>query len=150
MSKVQMNCERCNILFEFNSKYGNRKYCSKTCSYSAKKKQIPDCVVCGKPTRGYRHITCSRRCANTHFRSGSNNGNWVGDTYRKICFEHYECRCIICGYDKVIDVHHYDGDKKNNDPKNLIPLCKNHHAEIHTKKWQEETKRLLDARLCHR
>lgn len=35
-------------------------------------------------------------------------------------------RCAICGRDKP-QVHHIDGDKSNNDPMNLLPLCPNHH-----------------------
>lgn len=41
-------------------------------------------------------------------------------------------RCVICGElenGRAHDVHHIDYDKKNNDPTNLVTLCKKHHAK---------------------
>ncbi len=43
-------------------------------------------------------------------------------TYRKITE-----KCVICGFDKVVDIHHLDFNKKNNSSDNLIGLCPNHH-----------------------
>ena len=40
---------------------------------------------------------------------------------------------MICGEDKIIDVHHYDENKKNNSKENLIPLCPTHHMYWHSK-----------------
>jgi hypothetical protein len=76
--------------------------------------------------------TCSYACSNVLFRSGKNNGNYINGNcgelwYRVVCFKYYDRKCAICGWDKSVDVHHIDGDNKNNDPKNLIPLCANHH-----------------------
>lgn len=109
-----------------------------------------ECKACGKPVKSDGE-TCSYGCSNTFFRSGRNNPNWkepehrsLSVRHRGICFKSHERKCIICGYDRVIDVHHIDGDKKNNSPNNLVPLCRNHHAEIHTLEWGEETKRLLN------
>lgn len=75
--------------------------------------------------------TCSPACANTYFRSGENNPNFKGITYRQVCFRYHNKECIICGEDLVVEVHHYDCNNKNNDPKNLIPLCPTHHKYIH-------------------
>lgn len=105
------------------------------------------CPVCGKhfsERKGHKKekITCSRGCSNTYFRSGKNNPNWKDDVsewgYRKICFSKWKKECIICGFDKVVDVHHLDHNNKNNDINNLIPLCPNHHMMLHTKKYNEE------------
>jgi hypothetical protein len=33
-------------------------------------------------------------------------------------------RCMV---HSPLQVHHVDGDKANNDPRNLVPLCREHH-----------------------
>lgn len=85
--------------------------------------------------------TCSHACSNTFFRSGKNNPNWKEEKsdwgYRKLCFSEWAKQCIVCGFDMVVEVHHLDGNHHNNDIKNLIPLCPNHHKAIHTRKYGE-------------
>jgi hypothetical protein len=61
---------------------------------------------------------------------GKNNGG--KRNYRSICFENHDKKCIICGEDKIVAVHHFD-ENNNNDPKNLIPLCPTHHFYFHSK-----------------
>jgi hypothetical protein len=39
-------------------------------------------------------------------------------------------QCCICGYNLCIDLHHIDGDRKNNNISNIASLCPNHHREI--------------------
>jgi len=39
--------------------------------------------------------------------------------------------CCKCGR-PFVQIHHIDEDKTNNDPDNLIPLCKLCHAEVHS------------------
>jgi len=60
------------------------------------------------------------------------------ETYRKIT-----SRCMICGFDKIIDLHHLDNNKKNSSETNLIGLCPNHHKMLHTLKYREEIFQLL-------
>jgi transposase-like protein len=53
--------------------------------------------------------------------------------YVKVAFEHYPAKCHICGYDKhreVLEVHHIDEDRSNNEPDNLRLLCPTCHREI--------------------
>jgi len=40
-------------------------------------------------------------------------------------------RCVCCG-DAAVLVHHRDGNRANNDPKNLLALCRSCHAWMHT------------------
>lgn len=43
----------------------------------------------------------------------------------------YEDRyCRICGYSRVVDNHHLDGNHDNNEKDNLLDLCPNCHALI--------------------
>jgi hypothetical protein len=39
----------------------------------------------------------------------------------------------LCGEQNVVDVHHLDHNRSNNDPANLIPLCPTHHQYWHSK-----------------
>ena len=95
---------------------------------------IKRCQVCDSIIKNYKTSkgTCSRACANTLFRSGENNPNWKGK-YQSVCFAHHEKKCVVCGEDKIVAVHHYDHNHENNDPKNLIPLCPTHHAYVHSR-----------------
>jgi len=49
--------------------------------------------------------------------------------YRKIAFAAYDPLCAHCGFGirAVLEVAHVDGDRQNNDPKNLVVLCPNCH-----------------------
>lgn len=100
------------------------------------------CPICGKPftdKKGYirERTTCSYACSNKFFRSGENNGNWKEDAYRTTCFAKKEKKCIVCGEDKVVEVHHFDGNHKNNKIENLIPLCPTHHQYCHSRYYIE-------------
>lgn len=59
-------------------------------------------------------------------------------TYKKITKE-----CILCGFIKVVDLHHLDEDKQNNSENNLIGLCPNHHKTLHDYRYREEIFNLL-------
>jgi len=55
------------------------------------------------------------------------------ETYKKIT-----ARCIVCGFNKYVHLHHLDHNRHNNDEKNMIGLCPNHHQMLHTLKYREE------------
>lgn len=77
--------------------------------------------------------TCSHGCSNSFFRSGADNPNWKESAYRTTCFKYHKKECIICGEFRIVDVHHLDGNKSNNKPENLIPLCRTHHQYWHSR-----------------
>lgn len=82
---------------------------------------------------------CSRSCAN-------NRQDWWNDNatgYRTIALQHWDCKCAVCGFDKVVAIHHIDLDHSNNTPTNLIPLCPNHHEMCHSK-WKDEMLPLIE------
>jgi len=153
--------EVCRKLGLPNNGYGLRKVCDLIQNYNVdithfshkaainkfqRKYEIitKKCPVCEKEfetqlghTREKR--TCSHSCSNTFFRSGKDNPNWKDEKsewgYRKICFSVWKGKCILCGFDMVVDVHHLDKNHSNNSINNLVPLCPNHHKAIHTKKY---------------
>ena len=116
----------------FNSKLSRSK---KNTKWKSVKKECPICKNKFITKEGHprEKKTCSYSCANSYFRSGKDNPNWknVSSDYRTICFQHYEHKCLTCDESVVLDVHHLDGDRTNNDINNLIPLCPTHHAYMH-------------------
>ena len=96
---------------------------------------LQECAVCTKPIKNYKESkgTCSRSCANKHFRSGEDNGNWKGERYQTLCWTFHKKECVVCKEDKIVAVHHYDHNHDNNDPTNLVPLCPTHHGYIHSR-----------------
>ncbi|MEK6906596.1 MAG: hypothetical protein AABW81_03170 [Nanoarchaeota archaeon] len=60
------------------------------------------------------------------------------EEYKKITKE-----CVICGFNKIIDLHHLDENKRNNKLNNLIGLCPNHHKMAHDFRFKKEIKELL-------
>jgi hypothetical protein len=97
-------------------------------------KICPNCNLEFQPKRSDQ-VTCSRACSNTHFRSGENHYLYdeTKTNYRTKCFAVHEKKCIVCGEDKIVAVHHYDENHENNDIENLIPLCPTHHSYVHSR-----------------
>lgn len=134
-NSIKKECKHCNKKIASCSLKRHEEWCY------LNPKNLKTCPVCGKPIKNYKtSVTCGYSCSNTYFRSGSDNPNWKGTngkrpetSYRRICFNFTDKKCIICGEDKIIHIHHLDGDKNNNDVKNLIPLCPTHHAYCHSK-----------------
>lgn len=104
---------------------------------SAKKYSNVDkkCPVCKKTfstkSGGNKsRTTCSRKCSNKHF---SDLRTRPVTKYQTICFNHHEKKCVVCGETKIVAVHHFDHNRYNNDPSNLVPLCPTHHAYCHSR-----------------
>jgi len=64
------------------------------------------------------------------------------ESYRKVTKS-----CAACGFDKVVDLHHLDGNHKNSSESNLIGLCPNHHKMWHIEKFRAEIEALLKQKL---
>jgi len=46
--------------------------------------------------------------------------------------------CAVCGFDKVVDLHHLDENRKNNSRENFAGLCPNHHKMFHDFRYRKE------------
>jgi hypothetical protein len=136
-----------------NGKYHTEEYKKKQSEkldrlFGAVQQYKKICACCGnefifvgrlKTKQFERAQFCKRSCAN-------NRQEWWNDNithYRTIAFRHWEEKCVICGFDKVVAIHHVDENKENNSPRNLIPLCPNHHEMIHSK-WKNEVFPLIE------
>jgi hypothetical protein len=116
--------------------------------YELIEKKCPVCETKFITKKGHskEQLTCSYKCSNTFFRSGVDNPNWKDDSYRSTCFLYHEKKCVICGEDKILDVHHFDENKKNNSPENLIPICPTHHMYWHSRYKNEVYDKVVEYR----
>lgn len=51
--------------------------------------------------------------------------------------------CKICRLPAIL-LHHIDDDNKNDNPDNLMPLCRNCHVKLHTNKYRKRWSRKFD------
>ena len=62
-----------------------------------------------------------------------NQHNIPNELYKKVVQS-----CVVCGFDKIIDLHHLDHNHSNNSELNLIGLCPNHHRMVHHRDFCQE------------
>lgn len=142
---------------EFVTPQQNQKYCSVSCSTThSVPTVILKCADCGIEfshkgrSRATRCPECNRAywsewVVQHYYKVGKNKRYYttlfrkptaLRFLYRKICYAIWPKRCVICGEDYVgkrfqLDVHHIDCDPANDDPSNLVPLCRKCHRHIH-------------------
>lgn len=104
------------------------------------------CSHCGKkfeitPSRKLKSkcnlFFCSKKCKSNEQKIGGkiniSNYREGRSVYRDIAFRTYEPKCEICNYSEFIEilqVHHIDENRENNNPDNLMILCPICHAKI--------------------
>ena len=122
-----------------------RAYCSSNCYGLACRKEIP-CVICGKLIlTGLNKKTCSRSCANKNRAGIKYAGRRSKDKVKhqqalKLRLLRLRGQaCERCGYDilEILQIHHKNRNRKNNNLSNLELICPNCHAKEHflEKSW---------------
>ena len=125
-----------------------RVFCSQACFGISCRKEKP-CVICGKLILSSAHRkTCSRSCANKNRAGIKYKLNRPKDkvkNYQSLKIRLLKLRgrnCERCGYSKyeILQVHHKDENKQNNEIGNLELICPNCHFEKHylEKSWLKE------------
>ena len=149
--KYMWKCPTCELKFDFKSssqKASHSRQCLKIVKHGEIKDFNVNCKRCEKVLTVKEHeklhpvkdkYYCSRSCANSRKEYWDANAK----SYRKIAFRSWDMKCAICEFDKIVAVHHVDGNHSNDDPKNLIPLCPNHHEMTHSK-WKEEIQPIIN------
>ena len=147
--KSNINCLICGKLIykrpcEIQRNKG-RVFCSTTCYGISCRKEMP-CMVCGKLILSGSHKkTCNRNCANKHRAGIKYKINRPKDKVKSqqaLKIKLLEIRgkiCERCDYNKyeILQVHHKDKNKNNNNIDNLELICPNCHYEEHylEKSW---------------
>ena|ERR1051326_4699699 len=109
--------------------------------FHPKKRISKICLHCGKPFTCTPYIAsikdyCSQKCGNQKSRGDYKSDDELiteNRKYKRICFRFHKRECVVCGEKIAVVVHHYDENKKNDLPENLVPLCANHHTYWHSK-----------------
>ena len=130
--------------------YNRNKYCSKECLIKIhEQKKMFICDYCGKEVLGLKKRRfCSITCTNNFlrdklidkFKKGeykSNGNNKMPLTIRNFLLEQNNYKCELCGYEgyniktgnSILQIHHIDGNSKNNTPQNIQLICPNCHAK---------------------
>lgn len=154
---TQRTCEKCSKVFTATNKEirrGNAKFCSLSCSNSRPKGNVQGrvtvtCAYCQvEIIRKKSSLTKSKSglffCCREHKDISQRIGgikeiqpSHYSDqltSYRTKAFRLLPNKCNRCGWNKLIkilQVHHIDKDRSNNDLENLELLCPNCHAEEH-------------------
>ncbi len=136
-------CKGCNQQQEHHAK----GFCYKCYKKNSWKPKIKTCKRCHRDLPLHGKGLC-RGCYNTVFRLDYNK-NWNYKHRHNISVELYKKitqKCIICDFNKIIDLHHIDKDRTNNSENNLIGLCPNHHKMIHHMAFRDEILELLKSK----
>jgi hypothetical protein len=128
-------CELCQVKIEFKRQkvggYRRRKYCGR-CYSVVKAKQMGADLYIAERTKGEvfqnsKNWQCARSMIRRH-------------AYRAYFASGGEHKCLVCGYDKFVEVAHrksvsdFNDDaliSEINDIRNLVALCRNCHWEFH-------------------
>ena len=130
--------------FEIKMNKG-RVFCGSICYGISSRKDKP-CVICGKLILAqFNKKTCSRSCSNIQRTGIKYKGASPRDKVkyqRGLKIRLLEARgkkCERCSYSKyeILQVHHRDRNRNNNDLGNLALICPNCHYEEHflEKSW---------------
>ncbi|MCD4771363.1 hypothetical protein K8R30_03025 [archaeon] len=103
------------------------------------KPKIKKCRRCQKPRAIHAKNLCAS-CYNTtfHLDKARAYNQRKKNNITLVLFRKTTKKCVICGFDKIVNIHHIDANKTNNSPKNLIGLCPNHHRMINNHKFRQE------------
>ncbi len=125
-----------------------RVFCNILCYGISCRKEKP-CSVCGKLILSkFNKKTCSRSCSNTQrestkYKHGSPQDKVKSQRFLKLrLLKERGEKCERCSYNKyeILQVHHKDRNRKNNELENLALICPNCHYEEHFLEKRKLTK----------
>ena len=108
------------------------------------KPKLNECSRCGRMLPHHAKGLC-RGCYSSVFQL-ENVKKWNTRLYHYIEPEFYKeltKECVICEFNKIVELHHLDHNRSNNSRTNLVGICPNHHKMVHTKKHQKEIFNIL-------
>lgn len=137
-ANLKVACMYCNEVYAKTNLKKHQRSCRKNPDVIEKLSKV--CPACDKSFVG-TSFTCSYACSNTFFRHSREGGTQYSTDekliedgrYRDLCFRYHEKKCIICGEENIVSVHHLNENHDDNRPENLVPLCPTHHQYCHSK-----------------
>ena len=173
----ELQCDSCGKKFVKRKCWEKRSgsnFCSIPCANQGQKREITkNCIVCKnkfvvRPCEVDKFSTCSKKCQSLS-RKGSLNPAWLGGIDSTEGYIHFnedikefvrkrdEYKCRICGmtqkehlkvFNKKLNVHHIDFDKRNSDPINLNAICSPCHSSMNFNRehWREHFQREQEKR----
>jgi len=151
----KIKCKICTTEFYVkpsHQKLGYGKYCSRKCHHKGMRKgKYVICEICGEETwkmpKALKRSKSGKFFCNKHCQaiwrnkvfSGNKHPNWRGGqcVYRQLLQNSKIppiCSSCKTKDERVLVAHHKDCDRKNNNLKNLLWLCRNCHYLIHNGK----------------
>ena len=141
-------CELCKKLKVVSYSEKLKKFICKNCY--KREVWIPkniSCKRCKREMPMQAHGLC-RGCYNSVFHidkvkayNAQKYHNISVELYKKVTF-----KCLICGFDKIVELHHLDFNHFNNSENNLLGLCPNHHKMIHDRRYRKEVLEFLKSK----
>ena len=136
-----MICEYCNK--EHDGKYGSGRFCNAKCAraFSTKKqrkelnKRIRETFKEKRLNRTYEELINQKH--------ELNEKQYVKYHQRVAYYEEYPKVCVICRYERIVEVHHLGSLSQ---PELQVALCPNHHRECHIKKCDYNNEQILEMR----
>ena len=144
------NCGKEILINNWSYTHNKKHYCSRGCwkksrsqNNSVNKEKEYKCLLCGKHFKGQRqkfNKFCSNECSAKYkslqsIRSIETGMNVSHRVLRQYLIEkHHRCMNPECKWDwtddnnPILELHHIDGDHKNNTLNNCILLCPNCHS----------------------
>lgn len=108
-------------------------FCSKSKIYEKIVKICPVCDLEFTTSKGSKKekYTCSQKCGSSV--EGVKRSKRNVKSYRAICFKYHEKKCCICDESNIVEVHHLNENKYDDNVYNLVPLCPTHHNYWHSR-----------------
>ena len=135
-SRLNCSCVKCHLPLHKNNVKKHIEACIRL-------PKMVICPQCGVEFEESGSVTCSYSCGNIYFKDKQQQARKVSvylldeelissGRYRTLCFRYHDKKCVVCGEDKIVEVHHYNNDHLDHCPKNLVPICPTHHKYLHS------------------
>jgi len=140
-ARQRVKCKNCGKIEEHHAK-GYCHPCYRKFGWARKKLK---CKSCGRE----RYHKAFGLCGGCHVRIHHYDKTLAFNAKRYHGIDNFEFyqnltkECASCGFTKVVQLHHLDGDTRNNDLKNVLGLCPNCHKMIHMYVYYREVMETL-------
>jgi hypothetical protein len=138
--KPLIDCPGCGKRVE----HGAKGYCSNCYRRLAWKRKLITCKACGRKRPHKAFGLCGSCHIRLHHYEKTLRYNAMKHNSIELeKLEEITKKCVCCGFDKIVQLHHLDGNKENKSDGNMVGLCPNCHKMIHMYEFFEEIRQKL-------